>query len=110
MLKYVAHEQIGFYCKDSIQEVDKRLKYQPYAQAGVIIDRFGTHLISYTTLVCTIDNDGYLTCTGTYSNTTRKHIGSFLKEYAPNVNYYDAKKCYEKNVSINIYTGEVKEI
>ena len=107
MTSYVAHEQIGYFCKDSIQEVNQRLKYQPYAQAGVIFDNNGTHLISYTTLVCTIDNQGWLTCTGTYSNTTRRHIGSFLREFAPNLNYYDAKKAYENNHKINIYTSEI---
>lgn len=107
MTSYIAHEQIGYFCKDSIQHVHKRLDRQPYAQAGVIFDNHGTHLISYTTLVCTIDKDGWLSCTGTYSATTRKHIGSFLKEFAPNMCYYDAKACYEKGHKINIHTGEI---
>jgi hypothetical protein len=110
MMKYIAHEQIGYFCKDSEQWVDKKLAYQPYAQAGVIFDANGIHLISYTTLVCTIDNDGYLSCTGTYSQTTRKHIGSFLKEYAPNLCYYDAKRCYEKGEMIHIDNGDIKMI
>lgn len=108
MTSYIAHEVIGgYYCKDSRQFVDKRLAYQPSAQAGVIIDDNGIHLISYTTLVCTINKNGYLSCTGTYSQTTRRHIGSFLKEYAPNLCYYDAKRCYEKGEKINIHTGEI---
>lgn len=103
MTSYIAHE---FY-RNSRQYVTKRLSRMPYAQAGVIIDNDGTHLISYTTHVCTIDKDGWLTCTGTYSATTRKHIGAFMREYAPQLSYYDAKAAYEKGHKINIYTGEI---
>lgn len=110
MTSYVAHEQWGYYCKDSVQTVSKRLEKMPYAQAGIIFDDRGIHLISYTTLVCTIDNDGFLTCTGTYSATTRKHIGAFLKECAPSMCYYDAKRCYNDNIAINIHTGEIIEL
>ena len=110
MTSYIAHEQIGYFCKDSRQFVYKRLAYQPSAQAGVIFDNNGIHLISYTTLVCTIDNEGYLSCTGTYSQTTRRHIGSFLKEYAPNLNYYNAKACYENSHKIHVQTGEIVAI
>ena len=107
MTSYIAHEQIGYFCKDSRQYVTKRLSHMPYAQAGVIIDNNGTNLISYTTLVCTIDKDGWLTCTGTYSATTRKHISAFMHEYAPQMSYYDAKAAYEKGHKINIHTGEI---
>ena len=89
---------------------DKRLSHMPYASAGVVFNDNGTHLVSYTTLVCSIDNNGFLSCTGTYSATTRKHIGAFLKEYAPNLCYQDAKKCYEKSIAMNIHTGEIVEI
>lgn len=89
---------------------DKRLAHCPYGSCGVVFNEYGTHLVSYTTLVCSIDNDGWLTCTGTYSQTTRKHIGAFIKEYAPMLNYYNAKHCYENDVMINIYTGEIKPI
>lgn len=90
----------------------KTLKYMPYAQAHVIIDdNNNIALISYTTTVCVIDRDGFLECTGTYSNTTRRHIGNFLKEYAPNnITYYTAKAAFEGNYKINIYTGEVIDL
>ena len=108
MTSYVAHEIWGgIYCKDSRQFVDKRLDKMPSAQAGIIFDDRGTHLISYTTLVCTIDREGWLSCTGTYSATTRKHIGAFMHEFAPHMSYYDAKACYEKGHKINIRTGEI---
>ena len=108
MTSYIAHEQIGYFCKDSRQWVSKRLDKMPSAQAGIIFDDRGTHLISYTTLVCTIDNEGWLSCTGTYSATTRKHIGAFMREVAPNLCYYDAKACYEGSHELNIHTGEIR--
>lgn len=91
--------------------VDARLKSMPFAQCGVIFTIDGcVGLISYTTLVCTIDKNGWLECTGLYSATTRKHIGKFLREYAPNLSYPDAKYCYEHNVRMNIDTGEIADM
>jgi len=92
----------------------KKLSVMPYAQAHVEITEKGTYLFSYTTLVCAIE-EGWLTCTGTYSQTTRKHIGAFCKEYIkfPNGergNYYTAKECYEKGYRLNIETGEVEDL
>lgn len=88
--------------------VTKRLKYMPTAQSGVIIDEHhAIHLISYTTPVVNIDPMGWLTCNGTFSATTRKHIGAFMKEYAPNFNYHTCKNAYENKYTINIYTGEI---
>ena len=89
---------------------DKNLAFCPYGSAGVVFADGGIHLISYTTLVCSIDNDGYLSCTGTYSATTRKHIGAFLKEYAPMVSYQMAKWCYENSCVMHIETGECYDI
>lgn len=94
----------------------KKLSRMPYAQAHVEIDAAGNiHLISYVTLVCTITADGWLTCTGTYSRTTLKHIGAFMREYVqwPNGecgDAYTAKQCYEGNYRMNVYTGEVEEL
>lgn len=91
--------------------VDAKLRLMPAAQCGVRWTKDGTiQFISYTTLVCTIDPEGWLTCTGTYSPTTRKQIGRFLSEYAPNLCYYDAKYCYEHNVRMNINTGEIVDM
>lgn len=94
----------------------KKLLYMPYAQAHVEIDKNGnTYLFSYRTLVCTITKDGWLSCTGTYSQTTRKHIGAFMREYVhyPNGtygNYHEAKAAYEGQYRINVLTGEVEEL
>ena len=86
-----------------------KLTRMPYAQAHVEIGE-NTVLVSYTTVVCIIDPNGWLKCTGTYSQTTRKHITAFIREYAPNLSYYDAKYCYEHSCEMNIHTREVREI
>ena len=94
----------------------KKLLFMPYAQAHVEIDKDGNiYLFSYRTLVVTLTADGWLTCTGTYSATTRKHIGAFMKEYVqlPNgsCGYYQiAKHAYEGNYRWNMETGEIEDL
>jgi len=94
----------------------KKLKRMPYAQAHIEKDESGNiYLFSYYTLVCILTSDGWLTCTGTYSPTTRKHIGAFMKEYVTypngeNGTYQDAKYCYENKKQFNILTGEVEDL
>lgn len=89
----------------------KTLARMPYAQAKVLIDDEGNvSLISYTTKVCSLSNDGWLVCYGLYSATTRKHISNFMREYTPISDYYTAKCCYERHISFNIYSGEIKEL
>lgn len=94
----------------------KKLARMPYAQAHVEIDDDeNVYLFSYVTLVCKLTCDGWLSCTGTYSQTTRKHIGAFMREYVTypcgdSGSYYEAKRCYENNERFNIYTGEVEEL
>ena len=112
MNSYIAHEIIGgYYEKTTRVFVDKKLESMPNAQCGVILHSDGAvDFISYTTLVCKIDAQGWLECTCTYSQTTRKQIGRFLREYAPNLSYQDAKFCYEHNVRMNINTGEIADM
>lgn len=89
----------------------RNLKYCPYGSCGVNDYNDGClHLVSYTTRVISIDADGWLDCSGTYSATTRKHIGAFLKEYAPNLNYHDAKRAAIENIQINIRTREIRPL
>ncbi len=89
--------------------VDRRLKLMPSAQAGIVNEPDGgISLMSYATKVATVDGEGWLTCSGTYGSTTRRHINRFLKEFDTPCGYYDAKRCYEHDEAINIYTGEVK--
>ena len=88
---------------------DRVLREMPYGQCGVILDNDGTiHFYSYTTRVITITPDGWLSCTGTYSPTTRKQIGRFLHEYAPALTYQHVKAAYILDTEINIYTRETK--
>lgn len=89
---------------------DERLKYCPYGSAGVMFGADGSiSLYSYTTRIITIDNDGWMDCTGTYSATTRKHIGAFLKEYGNGFGYQTAKELAKTGNKINIDTGRIKE-
>jgi hypothetical protein len=84
------------------------LKSMPYAQATVISTKDSVILRSYSTDVVIISN-GWMTCTGTYSQTTRKHISAFMREYNFG-DYFLAKKLYTDNLKMNIYTGEILPI
>lgn len=79
------------------------------ANACVIREDGRVLLQSYRTIVCELTTEGWLTCYGTYSATTRKHICWFMREYAPApMNCYNvAKKAYEDGYKINLYTGEI---
>lgn len=84
----------------------KTLKKMPYAQAKVRIYDDGTvELISYATVVCIIKNE-IVYCTGTYSQTTRKHISAFMGEYTP-FDYQTAKHIAGTDMGISCITGEV---
>ena len=72
----------------------QRLKDHKYSKCHVEIDGNKTTFISYNTAVIfmTIKNGiRTMECTGTYSQTTRKQIGYFLKQFAPDLNYHDMK-------------------
>ena len=65
------------------------------AKVRIYEDENGTRsrieLISYSTMVCAMefrDDANYVECTGTYSATTRKHIGWFVREYMPTFMHY----------------------
>ena len=89
----------------------KKLAYHPYSQCYVIADpKVGILFYSYRTLVITIDNDGWLTCYGLYSQTTRKQIGWFMREYCSPLTYHQAKRCYLDHLQINIHTGEIRPV
>lgn len=111
-MKYKAREIVGGYYERTVEvEVDARLKSMPHAQCGVRFDKHGCiEFVSYSTTVITIDPEGWLVCTGTYSQTTRKQIGKFLAEYAPQISYQDVKRCYENNCMVNIHTLAIAEL
>ena len=88
----------------------RKLSAMPYAQAHIrVLDDGAVQLFSYTTLVASVDRDGWLSVYGLYSMTTRKHIGAFVREYAAPLTFQNAKMCYTDKVRINCYTGEVVE-
>lgn len=110
-MKYKAHEQIGYYGRTVEVEVDARLRTMPHAQCGVRFDEHGgVSFISYSTEVITVDPHGWLTCSGTYSQTTRKQISRFLSEYYPHISYQIVKHLYETNKTINVHTMEIADL
>lgn len=74
----------------------KNLKDHKYSQCHVRLRADEIQFWSYSTLVITAtyrkDGGHVIRCTGTYSPTTRRQIGWFLKEYFPALNYYDIKE------------------
>jgi hypothetical protein len=85
--------------KRSMNLEKKKLQHHPGAQCYVEITEGQIDFISYSTLVIRATlapdlEDGtkwLLSCTGTYSQTTRKQIGYFLKEYFGDIYYSDMK-------------------
>lgn len=106
MYKYIAHERIGYFGKDTAMTVDKPLADHESAQAGVKFGVDGSiELWSYATHVCTIKGD-YVYCYYNGTQTTRKHIGWFMREYA-NSYYQVAKMSAVSGKWVNFKTGEV---
>lgn len=71
-----------------------RLNNHKSAQCHIITEGNRIDFISYTTRVITIvyeNGKRLIECTGTYSATTRRQIAWFLREYAPDLNYYNMK-------------------
>lgn len=70
----------------------KRFEDHKAAQAWIYEDEREISLISYSTKVITIrKSDRKVECTGTYSRTTIKHIGWFVRDFLPGYSYYDMK-------------------
>lgn len=87
---------------------ERRLAYLPTSKnAGIIAYPDGTILLrSYRTIVAEIHN-GWIVCNGTYSATTRKHLGAFGKEFG--ISYQTLKALFENSYAMNLETGEVVE-
>lgn len=87
----------------------RRFSNHEQAQAWVNCYDNGTKaLISYTTTVIMIDEEGWLKVNGLYSRTTIKHIGWFMREMG--FSYQTAKTLYLNNKEMNIFTGEVRDL
>lgn len=112
MVEYTCNKYIDdIYGRIERVRVDRRLRLMPYAQAGVITEEDGTvKLISYATCVASVDSEGWLTCGGTYSASTRRHLNRWMREFDTPCDYYTCKEAAEKDLAINIYTGEVLDM
>ena len=104
----------------------KRLEYLPHGSAHIeftIIENedgnpyiLGTSLISYDTYVASVDiyldkEEDYTIvyyCSGTYSQTTRKHINRFSKEVTPWLSYYDYKAMAESETGVIEESGNAE--
>ena len=87
----------------------KKFNDHKYAQAWIDTTADGkTILISYRTVIIVVTSDGWLHCTGTYSATTRRHIGWFMRLYG--LSYHTAKFLYETDTEMNINTGEIRPL
>lgn len=89
-------------------QYSKAVAGHEYAQAQENYFDDGTvQLQSYSTIIIEIDPEGWLHCTGTYSMTTIKHIGWFMR--ARGMTYQLAKLLYLENKEYNINTGECRD-
>ena len=74
----------------------RKLRDHAYAQCAVYIDdQDNATMVSYYTPVILVKRENgkrYVKCTGTYSATTSRHISWFLREYEPDLCYYDMKR------------------
>ena len=88
----------------------RSLKLMPYAKAQTRdysdIGESLRILQSYSTDVIIVEK-GKLECSGLYSMTTRKHISAFLREYYPNISFYDVKAIAGTKKKIDVFTGEI---
>ena len=99
----------------------KKLSLMPYAKAGVNIYVYGANarylLVSYSTPICEvfyIDGIGKFFVAGpvNISRTTIRHTIAFLKEYAPEVTYFQSKEMFKEisaQYGMNVETGELIE-
>lgn len=92
-----------------------KLKNHPYCKCYVLKDNDKITLVSYITEVIIAvrnpknKNEWFLKCTGTYSQTTRKQISWFLREYFPKINYFDVKEIAGKETFF-VYDEKIGKI
>lgn len=89
----------------------KPLEGHKSAQAQVVTKDGISVLVSYDTVVARLDNEGWLTVSGLYSMTTRRHIRWFLAEYCNGTWFSVARDvCVKDRMRYNIHTGEVQPV
>lgn len=108
MVSYVCTCGDEYYRVKKRVTVDKRLSGMEYAQAGIIYEPACEFLVSYETIVAELAADGWLTVYALFSATTRKHLSRWGRLHG--VDYYTLKRLYEQEKSLNIYTGEKRDI
>ena len=113
---YIAHCQNGYYQYDRAVHVQCALVNHPYSQCGYDVTEDGTTLfISYETIVCEIDKDGWFNLRGEFSTTTSKQISWFLREWSKDNHcpymwsYPDVKMYYKNNRDVNLFTQETRK-
>ncbi len=91
-----------------------RMHSMPSAQCHVNIthteDGAEVELVSYNTSVCVIHESSYgiiLYCSGTYSNTTARHINRFTAEFLGSSRYFDCKSALSNGTKSVAYPGFV---
>ena len=67
-----------------------------YDNGDIVFQSYATDVLYYR------NHLSRLYCSGTYSPTTRKQIGWFLKEYFLNLSYQDCKIAYHQDCRINV--------
>lgn len=88
MKTYKLKEHKNAQCKVLVSDDNKRIIFQSY----------NTHVIDCNFIPAQMGEPYFkLICNNTYSPTTRKQIGYFLKEYFPNLSYYDIKQAINNN-------------
>lgn len=74
-------------------------KVKLFMNGDVCLRSYSTDVLFY------VRATGMLYCTGTYSPTTRRHIGWFLREYHYGVGYGDVKRAWENGCKISVRDG-----
>ena len=113
---YKAHCQYGYYLEDCLVRVDRGLKDHPYSQCGIIRKEDAILFVSYETIVCEIDNDGYFNLRGEFSTTTSKQISWFLYEWCRDYShrhdlcsYSFLRDKYRKGIDVNLWNGDERK-
>lgn len=91
-----------------------RLHSMPSAQCHIRIEHDASgstvELVSYNTSVCIIRDDEFglnLYCSGTYSNTTARHINRFTAEFLQRSYYFECKDALIKDIGSARFQGFV---
>ena len=113
---YMAHCMNGGFQFDRMVRVDRGLKDHSYSQCGIIRTEDSILFVSYETIVCEIDNNGYFNLRGEFSTTTSKQISWFLREWAHDYSHrYDLcsysflRNKYRKGIDVNLWNGDERE-